>query len=204
MVLRITEKDLARLRELFTGGALRIRSFGPAGFVHSEVRVHDHVKRVEHDDGLLAEVFVHPGDVVRAHVDRDLGDRARMAVVRPERLGSPAQVSFSLQSSQLCFRVGSARVCAYVRRWRLEMGWYDLKTTRGSDHLRCKSPSSIHRELLVRVAAHHPTPCSMAAAARQHAAPLVRIPVANTLDACRHRSSWATRGGSARSAPGAR
>jgi hypothetical protein len=65
------------------------------------------------------------------------------------------------------------------------MGWYDLKTTLGRDHLRCKSSARIHRELLVR----------LAAAARQHTAPLVRIPVANTLDACRHRSTALARDG---------
>jgi len=69
------------------------------------------------------------------------------------------------------------------------MGWYDLKSTLGRDHLRCKSPARIHRELLVRLAAQHPTPGSLAAAVRQHTAPLARIPVANTLDACRHRST---------------
>jgi len=31
------------------------------------------------------------------------------------------------------------------------MGWYDLKTTLGRDHLRCKSSARIHRELLVRL-----------------------------------------------------
>ena len=115
MVLRITEQDPARLRELFTGGALSIRAFGPAGFVQSEVRVHDHVKRVEHDDGLLAELFAHPGDVGRAHVDPDLGDRSRMAVVRPQRFDSPAPVSFSFHSSRLCSVAGqqrSAPTCA--------------------------------------------------------------------------------------------
>lgn len=70
-----------------------------------------------------------------------------------------------------------------------------VKCTLGRDHRRSKSSASIHRELLVRLAAQHPTPCSLAAAARQHTAPLVRIPVANTLDACRHRSTALARDG---------
>lgn len=78
---------------------------------------------------------------------------------------------------------------AYARRWRLEMCLDDLKTTLGMEHLRCKSPAMIHRELLVLLIAHNLTRCVMAEAARKHTVPLERISFTGTLDAFRHFSA---------------
>ncbi len=78
---------------------------------------------------------------------------------------------------------------AYVRRWKLEMCLDDLKTTLGMDHLRCKSPAMIHREILALLIAHNLARCIMAEAAGQHAVPLERISFTGTLDAFRHFSA---------------
>ena len=75
---------------------------------------------------------------------------------------------------------------AYLRRWRLEMGLDDLKTTLGMDRLRCKSPAMVHREICALLIAHNLTRCVMAEAARRHRVPLERISFTGTLDAFRH------------------
>ena len=75
---------------------------------------------------------------------------------------------------------------AYLRRWRLEMGLDDLKTTLGLDALRCQSPAMIHRELLVLLIAHNLVRAIMAEAARIHDVPLERLSFKGTLDTLRH------------------
>ena len=75
---------------------------------------------------------------------------------------------------------------AYLRRWRLEMCLDDLKTTLGLEHLRCKSPAMVHREILALLIAHNLVRCIMAEAAGQHSVPLDRISFTGTLDAFRH------------------
>ena len=78
---------------------------------------------------------------------------------------------------------------AYARRWKLEMCLDDLKTTLGLDHLRCKSPAMVHREILALLIAHNLARCIMAEAAGQHDVPLERISFTGTLDAFRHFSA---------------
>ena len=41
---------------------------------------------------------------------------------------------------------------AYLRRWRLEMCFDDLKTTMGMEMLRCQSPSMVQKEVLIKPA----------------------------------------------------
>lgn len=76
-------------------------------------------------------------------------------------------------------------VAAYRRRWCLEMGLDDLKTTLGLDALRCQSPAMIHRELLTLLIAHNLIRSVMTAAARAHEVPLARISFTGTLVAVR-------------------
>ena len=72
---------------------VHLPAFGFAGFVDGLVDVGDDVKLVEDDHRLVAEVFLHPGDIRRAHVDGDFRDRPRVPVVpvhfRDEALQKP-------------------------------------------------------------------------------------------------------------------
>lgn len=75
---------------------------------------------------------------------------------------------------------------AYLRRWRLEMGLDDLKTTLGLELLRGRTPAAVRQEVSARLIAHNLLRWTMASAARAHARPLERISFKGTLDAVRH------------------
>jgi hypothetical protein len=75
----------------------------------------------------------------------------------------------------------------YARRWRLEMCLDDLKTTLGLEHLSCRSPEMVQKELLVFLTAHNLLRWLMLQAAQTEAAPpLERISFKGTMDAFRH------------------
>jgi hypothetical protein len=76
-------------------------------------------------------------------------------------------------------------LCAYLRRWRLEMCLDDLKTTLHLEALRSRSPDMVYKELHLRLIAHNLVRCTMAQAATTHAAPLERISFKGSLDAMR-------------------
>src|SRR5262249_24147724 len=76
-------------------------------------------------------------------------------------------------------------LCAYLRRWRLEMCLDDLKTTLGMESLRNRSPEMAHKELFVRLIAHNLVRCTIAQAAIEHHVRLERISFKGSLDALR-------------------
>lgn len=76
-------------------------------------------------------------------------------------------------------------LCAYLRRWRLEMCLDDLKTTLHLESLRSRSPDMAQRELWMRLIAHNLVRCAMAQAAAAHPVPLERISFKGSLDAVR-------------------
>jgi Transposase DDE domain len=76
-------------------------------------------------------------------------------------------------------------LCAYLRRWRLEMCLDDLKTTLHMESLRNRSPEMAQRELYMRLMAHNLIRCTMAQAATEHKVPLQRISFKGSLDAVR-------------------
>ncbi len=78
---------------------------------------------------------------------------------------------------------------AYRRRWRLEMGLDDLKTTLGLESLRNRSPEMAQQELHIRLIAHNLVRGLMAQAATEHAVALDRVSFKGTLDALRQFSS---------------
>jgi Transposase DDE domain len=77
----------------------------------------------------------------------------------------------------------------YCRRWRLELGLRDLKTTMGMEPLRCHSPAMAQKELLACLVAHNLMRCVMAQAAAQHEVDLERVSFKGALDALRQYSS---------------
>ncbi len=75
---------------------------------------------------------------------------------------------------------------AYLRRWRLEMCFDDLKTTLRLDMLRGRSPASVQKELHTALIAHNLIRCTMVQAAVEHGVPLDRVSFKGSLDAVRH------------------
>jgi hypothetical protein len=78
---------------------------------------------------------------------------------------------------------------AYLLRWRLEMGFDDLKTTLGMESLSCRSPQLVERELLCYLTASNLLRWLMLQAARHTGVPLQRLSFKGTLDAFRQ---WCT------------
>lgn len=76
----------------------------------------------------------------------------------------------------------------YARRWRLELGLRDLKTTMGMEQLRCKSPDMAEKELLAYLVAHNLIRCVMAEAGARHAVDLERVSFKGSVDALRQYS----------------
>ncbi len=76
-------------------------------------------------------------------------------------------------------------LCAYLRRWRLEMCLDDLKTTLHLESLRSRSPEMAQQALLTRLIAHNLVRCAMAQAAAEHDVPLERISFKGSLDSVR-------------------
>jgi hypothetical protein len=74
---------------------------------------------------------------------------------------------------------------AYSKRWRLEMGLDDLKTTLGMELLHCQSPGLVQKELLVYLTTHNLIRWLIAQAAQTGHVPLERLSFKGTLDAFR-------------------
>ena len=75
---------------------------------------------------------------------------------------------------------------AYLRRWRLEICFDDLKTTLGLDMLRNRSPASVGKRLYTGLIAHNLIRCTMVQAAVEHEVPLDRVSFKGSVDALRH------------------
>lgn len=77
----------------------------------------------------------------------------------------------------------------YARRWRLELCLRDLKTTMGMDQLRCLSPDTADKELLLYLIAHNVVRCIMAEVIAHHSVDLERLSFKGAVDALRQYSS---------------
>ena len=74
---------------------------------------------------------------------------------------------------------------AYLKRWRIEMCFDDLKTTLEMEYLSCQSPKMVHKELLIFLTVHNLLRWIMVEAAQESAAALERISFKGSLDAFR-------------------
>jgi len=74
---------------------------------------------------------------------------------------------------------------AYLRRWRLEMCFDDLKTTMGMEMLRCKSPAMVQKELLMYLLAHNLIRLLIIQAVQTHRVAIERISFKGSIDALR-------------------
>lgn len=76
-------------------------------------------------------------------------------------------------------------IALYVRRWRVELCFDDLKTTLQAERMRCLSPALVRRELLLHAIAYNLVRALMLEAAQGVLAPLERISFKGTLDTLR-------------------
>jgi len=73
----------------------------------------------------------------------------------------------------------------YVRRWRIELWFRDIKTSMGMEVLRCKSPKMLHKELEMFFIAYNLTRCLMAQAGAIYEVPMERLSFKGTVDSVR-------------------
>jgi hypothetical protein len=73
----------------------------------------------------------------------------------------------------------------YRRRWLVELFLRDIKITMGMDHLRCKSPAMVLREVVMHMIAYNLVRAVMLEAARQHRVDPARLSLAGTATAIR-------------------
>jgi len=70
----------------------------------------------------------------------------------------------------------------FLRRWNMEVGLRDLKTTLGADHLRAKTPEMARKIFAMHMIAHNLIRWTMLQAAKDYSRPLERISFKGTLD----------------------
>ena len=73
----------------------------------------------------------------------------------------------------------------YRRRWDMELCFRDLKTTMGMEELRCRTPATVHKELLAFLVAHNFMRCLIAQAASAHQVCRTRLSFKGAVDAAR-------------------
>ena len=77
----------------------------------------------------------------------------------------------------------------YLKRWKAELFFRDIKTTMGMEILRCQTPRMVENELWMHVTAYNLVRAVMLEAALAHGAPPGRISFKGTVSILRH---WAT------------
>jgi hypothetical protein len=76
-------------------------------------------------------------------------------------------------------------IAAHKRRWRMELTLDDLKTTLGMEHLHCKTPVMVKKELLVFLIAHNLLRWLMGSAATQEDKDIETISFKGAMDSFR-------------------
>jgi hypothetical protein len=77
-------------------------------------------------------------------------------------------------------------VALYVRRWRVELYFDDIKTTMHAASMRCLSPAMVRRELLLHAIAYNLIRRIMLKSAQQKGVALDQMSFKGTLDTARH------------------
>lgn len=73
----------------------------------------------------------------------------------------------------------------YLRRWKIELWFRDIKTSMGMEVLRCQRPQMLHKELEMFFIAYNFVRCLMVQAGTQHHVALDRISFRGTVDSVR-------------------
>lgn len=74
----------------------------------------------------------------------------------------------------------------YLRRWEVELNFYDLKSLMGMDELRCKTPEMVEKELLMYFIAYNATRWMICNAAQQNEVDPMRISFKGALQELRN------------------
>ncbi|MCP5041434.1 MAG: IS4 family transposase, partial [bacterium] len=77
----------------------------------------------------------------------------------------------------------------YLKRWRVELYFRDIKVTLGLDVLRCKTPEMVEKEIAMHAVTYNAIRAIMQEAAATHQAPLERVSFKGTVDTLRE---WAS------------
>jgi hypothetical protein len=77
----------------------------------------------------------------------------------------------------------------YLKRWRVELYFRDIKVTLGLDVLRCKTPEMVEKEIAMHAVTYNAIRAIMQEAAATHHAPLERLSFKGTVDTLRE---WAS------------
>jgi hypothetical protein len=73
----------------------------------------------------------------------------------------------------------------YIRRWKIELWFRDIKTTMGMEVLHCKTPEMVEKELEMFLIAYNLIRCLMAQAGHLHNADLNRLSFKGSVDSVR-------------------
>lgn len=84
----------------------------------------------------------------------------------------------------------------YVRRWRIELWFRDIKTSMGMEVLRCKTPQMVHKELEMFFIAYNLIRALMVEAAVSYEVPLEQLSFKGTVDSVRQFSVAIAQAGS--------
>src|SRR5215469_11353267 len=76
-------------------------------------------------------------------------------------------------------------IALYARRWNLELALRHLKTTLGMELLRCQTPDTAEKELLVYLIAYNLVRCLMAGTVALVVVEMERVSFKGTVDALR-------------------
>jgi hypothetical protein len=77
----------------------------------------------------------------------------------------------------------------YLKRWRVELYFRDIKVSLGLDVLRCKTPEMVEKEIAMHAVTYNAIRAIMQEAAATHQAPLERVSFKGTVDTLRE---WAS------------
>jgi len=77
----------------------------------------------------------------------------------------------------------------YLKRWRVELYFRDIKVTLGLDVLRCKTPDMVEKEIAMHAVTYNAVRAIMQEAAATHHASLERVSFKGTVDTLREWSS---------------
>jgi hypothetical protein len=77
----------------------------------------------------------------------------------------------------------------YLKRWRVELYFRDIKVTLGLDVLRCKTPDMVEKEIAMHAVTYNAIRAIMQEAAATHHSPLERLSFKGTVDTLRE---WAS------------
>jgi hypothetical protein len=88
-----------------------------------------------------------------------------------------------------------ALIALYMRRWKIELFFRDIKTSLGMDVVRCQTPAMVEKEIWMQAISYNTVRALMLEAALTHAVDVERLSFKGTVDAMRAWGAWMNAGG---------